>query len=203
MGNRSRCCVPTRPSQPRREANGPSLTGRCLGTIVGSGLREGRHSWKVPMGQERLPGKGCSHGALQGYWCQPGRKRGPRREESCGQQRRDVVRRQEAAGSRRAWGLRAGEGGRLCPAAVGTPLRPLVPAHAYQMGLSLGSPGMLSVDGSGPERKGRATRRLKPWSRGAEGEASVRSFVLMRDVWVRDAAMTLASLHVWPWVSRL
>lgn len=174
MGNRSRCCVPTRPSQPRREANGPSLTGRSLGTIVGSGLREGRHSWKVPVGQERLPGKDCSHGALQGYWCQPGRNGGPGERkvvEEPGpqdQQRRDVVHRQEAAGSRRAWGLRAGEGGRLCPAAVGTPLRPLVPTHAYQMGLPLGSPGMLSVDGRGPEWKGRATRRLKPWSRGAE-----------------------------------
>lgn len=155
MGNSLRCSVPTRPSQPCGEANGPRHTGWCLGTIVGSGLREGRHGWKVTMAQERLPGKGCSHGTLQCCGCQPGRKRRPRREESCGRgwpigQAKERCG-SPAGGSQSAWELRAGEGGCLCPAAMGTFSRPLVQAHAYQMGLSLGSPGIPCVVQSGRE----------------------------------------------------
>lgn len=66
----------------QQEGEQSPYTGCYLGTIVGSGLREGRPAWKVITGQERLPRKGGSHGDFQESQCQPGRSRIPRREES-------------------------------------------------------------------------------------------------------------------------
>lgn len=157
--------MPTWPSQPCREANGPNHAHRCLGTIVGSGLREGRHAWKVTMEQERLSEEGMFP------WSPPGLLLSARKEK-------------ESPERGKLWKSLAH---RTSPGETG-PTGPREPEHRAwehvgmcafalkqwelspgfwcrhtrnQGGLSLGSPGM----SCGPEWEGRANRRLKPSSR--------------------------------------
>lgn len=63
-------------SQPRTSVFGYN----CGKWLEGRKAMPGKSQWS----RKGFPRKGCSHGALQGYCCQPGRKRSPRREESCG-----------------------------------------------------------------------------------------------------------------------
>ena len=199
VGNRPMCSVPIWPSQPCGEANGPNHPGWCLGTIVGSSLREGRQAWKVTMGQERLSEEGMFTWTLQCYCCQPGRKRGPWREESCG-------RAWPIAGAQGRWGPAAGGShhaqglgaGVPLPCRVGTLSRLLAQAHSVSDRLFSRVPwgAVCRLEWSRVERK--SQQEVETLIQVSKDGTFVGSFCAHGRCPGQRRHGTLASLQMWP-----